>query len=170
MLQQNGGQLMSERQKLYSYRVDKEEAEKQGKRLSQTMHLPGFGDIPISVAEVNAAHVSLTGRQALALLRILERNRIALEREAEAERDREFGRGPGIHAAEVPQKIRKGDPRLGKRALTYGDHTLDGKVTAIFRYSNGAEQIEVTQRIRVQGERRSGTAVACVHADDVDML
>jgi hypothetical protein len=50
-------------------------------------------------------------------------------------------KGPGAHAAEVPQKIRKGDPRLGKRALTYGDHTLDGKVTAIFRYSNSVEQI-----------------------------
>jgi len=161
---------MSERQKLYSYRVDKEEAEKQGKRLSQTMHLPGVGDIPISVAEVNSAYVSLTGRQALALLRILERNRAALEREAEAERDREFGRGPGAHAAEVPQRVRKGDPRLGKRAITYGDHTIDGRVTAVLRYSNGAEQIEVTQRIRVQGERRSGTAVVCVHVDDVDIL
>jgi hypothetical protein len=132
---------MRDRQKLSSYRVDKEEAEKQGRRLSQTMHLPGVGTLPISVAEMNEAHVSLTGRQALALLRLLERNRTALEREAEAERDREFGRGPGIHAAEVPQKIRKGDPRLGKRALTHGDHSLDGKVTAIFRYSNGAEQI-----------------------------
>lgn len=161
---------MSDHQKLYSYRVDKEEAEKQGRHLSQTIHLPGVGALPISVAEMDEAHVSLTGRQALALLRILERHRAALEREAEAERDREFGRGPGVHAAEVPQKIRKDDPRLGKRAITYGDHTLDGKVTAIFRYSNGAEQIEVTQRIRVQGERRSGTAVACVHADDVDIL
>jgi len=161
---------MSDRQKLYSYRVGKEEAEKQGQRLSQTMHLPGVGTLPISVAAMDEAHVSLTGRHALALLRILERNRAALEREAEAERDREFGRGPGVHAAEVPQKIRKGDPRLGKRAITYGDHTLDGKVTAIFCYSNDVEQIEVTQRIRVQGERRSGTAVACVHADDVDIF
>jgi hypothetical protein len=118
-----------------------------------TLRLSGIGEIPVSAAEGSAAQVSLTGRQALALLRILERNRAALEREAEAERDHEYGRGPGVHAAEVPQKIRKGDPRLGKRAITYGDHTLDGKVTAIFRYSNGAEQIEVTQRIRVQGER-----------------
>lgn len=149
---------MSEGQKLYRYRVDKEEAEKRGQHPSHTIHLPGVGTLPISVAEMSEAHVSFTGRQGLALLRLLERHRTALEREAEAERDREFGRGPGIHAAEVPQKIRK------------GDHSLDGKVTAIFRYSNGAEQIEVTQRIRVQGERRSGTAVACVHADDVDML
>ncbi len=161
---------MSEGQKLYRYRVDKEEAEKRGQHPSHTIHLPGVGTLPISVAEMNEAHVSFTGRQGLALLRLLERHRTALEREAEAERDREFGRGPGIHAAEVPQKIRKGDPRIGKRAITYGDHSLDGKVTAIFRYSNGAEQIEVTQRIRVQGERRSGTAVACVHADDVDLL
>ncbi len=138
--------------------------------MKHSLHLKGVGTLPISGVEVNEAHVSLTGRQGLALLRILDRHRTALEREAEAERDREFGRGPGIHAAEVPQKIRKGDPRLGKRAIAYGDHSLDGKVTAIFRYSNGAEQIEVTQRIRVQGERRSGTAVACVHADDVDIL
>src|SRR6266704_3507348 len=136
MLHQNGGQLMSERQKLYSYRVDKEEAEKQGKRLSQTMHLPGVDDIPISVAEMNSAHVSLTGRQALALLRILERNRTALEQEAEAERDREFGHGPGAHAAEIPQKILRGDARIGKRAITHDDsrRSLDGKVTAILRY------------------------------------
>ena len=91
---------------------------------STILHLSGIGEIPISVAEGSAAQVSLTGRQALALLRILERNRAALEREAEAERDREYGRGPGTHAAEVPQKIRKGDPRLGKRAITYGDHLL----------------------------------------------
>ncbi len=137
--------------------------------MNYTLHLSGIGETPISVREGSSTQVSLTGRQALALLRILERHRATLEQEAEAERDREFGRGPGVHAAEVPQKIRRGDPRLGKRAITYGDHTLDGKVTAIFRYSNGAEQIEVTQRIRVQGERRSGTAVACVHADDVDI-
>jgi hypothetical protein len=87
---------MRDRHKLSSYRVDKEEAEQQGRRLSQTMHLPGVGTLPISVAEMNEAHVSLTGRQALALLRLLERNRTALEREAEAERDREFGRGPGV--------------------------------------------------------------------------
>ena len=161
---------MSDRQKLYSYRVDKEEAEKQGRRLSQTMHLPGVGAIPISAAEMDEAHVSLTGRQALALLRILERHRAALEREAEAERDREFGRGPGVHAAEVPQKIRKGDPRLGKRAITYGDHHLDGKVTAILRYSNGAEQIEVTQKVYALDSPKPGTALAWVHADDVDIL
>ncbi len=96
---------MSERQKLYSYRVDKEEAEKQGKRLKQTMHLPGVGDIPISVAEVNEAHVSL-GRQALALLRILERHRPQLERQALAEREAEFGRGPS-YVAEIPKKIKR---------------------------------------------------------------
>jgi hypothetical protein len=72
--------------------------------------------------------------------------------------------------AEVPQKIKKGDARISKRAITHGDQTLDGKVTAILRYSNGTEQIEVTQRIYAQGERRPGTAIAWVHADDVDML
>jgi hypothetical protein len=138
--------------------------------MNYTLRLADIGEISISVTEASATQVSLTGRQALALLRLLERNQRALEQVAEAERDREYGRGPGAHAAEVPQKIRKGDPRLGRRAVTYGNHSLDGKVTGIFRYSNGAEQIEVTQRIRVPGERRSGTAVACVHADDVDIF
>lgn len=137
---------------------------------STTLHLSGIGEIPISVAEGSAAQISLTGRQAIALLRILERNRAALEREAEAERDREYGRGPGAHAAEVPQKIRKGDPRLGKQAITYGDHHLDGKVTAILRYSNGAEQIEVTQKVYALNSPKPGTAVAWVHVDDADIL
>ncbi len=81
-----------------------------------------------------------------------------------------FGRGPGVHAAEVPQKIRKGDPRLGERAITHGDYTVDGKVTAILRYSNGAEQIEVTRDTFAQGSRRPGTTVTWMHADDVDIL
>ena len=134
------------------------------------MLLSGIGEIPISVAEVDEAHVRLTGRQALALLRILERNRARIEQQAEAERDQEFGRGPSAHSAEVPQKIRKGDPRLGKRAITYGDHHLDGKVTAILRYSNGAEQIEVTQKVYALDSPKPGTAVAWVHTDDVDLL
>ncbi len=116
-------------------------------------------------------HFSLTGRQALALLRILERNRTTLEQQAKAERDREFGRGPGAHSADVPQKIRKGDPRIGKRAITHDDRpTIDGKVTAILRYSNGAEQLEVTQLTYALGSKKPGTTVGWVHVDDVDLL
>src|SRR5690242_7079471 len=85
-----------------------------GPGMNHTLRLTGIGEIPINVTQGSATQLSLTGRQGLALLRILERNRAALEQAAEAERDREYGRGPGAHAAEVPQKIRKGDPRLGK--------------------------------------------------------
>lgn len=101
---------MSAHRKLYRYRVDKEDAEKQ--RLKLDMHLPGVGNVSIGVAELSEAYISLTGCQALALLRLLERNRATLEQEAEAEREREYGRGPGPILAEVPQKIRRGDPRI----------------------------------------------------------
>lgn len=110
--------------------------------MKHAMHPSGIGEIPISVAEVSEASFRLTGRQALAFLRILERNRAAIEQEAEAEREREFGRGPSAHAAEIPQKILKDDAWIGKRAITHDDsrRSIDGKVTAILRYSNGAEQ------------------------------
>jgi len=141
--------------------------------MKHTMHLSGIGEIPISVVEVSSVSFRLSGRQALALLRILERNRARIEQQAEDERDQEFGRGPGAYPAEIPQKIKKGDARIGKRAISQNttyQRSIDGKVTAILRYSNGAEQIEVTQRIYAQGERRPGTAIVCVHADDVDIL
>ncbi len=160
---------MAEQQKLYRYRVDKEEAERQGKQ--QIMHVPGVSDLPISVASVDEAHMSLTGRQALALLRLLERNRIMLEQEAQAERDREFGRGPGASPAELPQKIQKDDPRIGKRAITHDDRpSMDGIVVAILRYSNSAEYLEVTQDTYAQGSSRPGKTTMWVHADDVDIL
>ncbi len=70
---------MGDRQKRSFSRGDKEEAGQQGQHLFQAIHLPGVGALPISVAERNAARISLMGRQALALLRILERHRAALE-------------------------------------------------------------------------------------------
>jgi len=160
---------MSEEKKLYRYRVDKEEAERQDKH--QHVSLAGVGDTLIGVAEVSAAHVRLTGRQALALLRLLERNRAALEQEAQAERDREFGRGPGASPAELPQKIRKGDPRIGKRAITHDDRpSMDGTVAAILRYRNGAEHIEVTREEFVAGSSEPGKMTMWVHRDDVDIV
>ncbi len=161
---------MSEQQKLYRYRVDKEEAERQGKQ--QIMHLPGVGTVSISVASVDEMHVvSLTGRQSLALLRLLERNRATLEQEAQAERDQEFGRGPGASPAELPKKIRKGDPRIGKQAITHDDRpSMDGMVAAILRSSNGAEYIEVTQDTYAQGSSEPGKTTMWVHADDVEIL
>lgn len=163
---------MSDQQKLYRYRVDKEEAERQGKK--QILHLPGVGDIPVSVASISELHVAgLTGRQALALLRLLERNRAVLEQEAEAERDGEFGHGPGASSAEVPQRIRTGDPRIGKQAVsvanTYGRH-IEGRVTAILRYSNGIEQIEITRKVFALDSDKPGIESAWVHVDDVDIL
>ena len=160
---------MSEQKELYWYRVDKEDAERQDKH--QRVSLTGVGDIPINVASVDKAEVRLTGRQALALLRLLERNRAALEQEAQAERDREFGRGPGASPAELPQKIRKGDPRIGKRAITHDDRlSMDGTVAAILRYSNGAEHIEVTRDDFVQGSSKPGKTTMWVHRDDVDIV
>ena len=160
---------MSEQKKLYRYRTDKEDAERQDKH--QVMHLSGIGDIPISVASVDRAEVCLTGRQALALLRLLERNRAALEQEAQVERDREFGRGPGTSPAELPQKIRKGDPRIGKRATTHDDRpSMDGTVAAILRYRNGAEHIEVTRDEFVAGSSEPGKTTMWVHRDDVDIF
>ncbi len=82
-------------------------------------------------------------------------------------------RNLGVDLVRIRQKIKKGDARIGKRAISQNttyQRSIDGKVTAILRYSNGAEQIEVTQRIYAQGERRPGTAIVCVHADDVDIL
>lgn len=52
----------------------------------------------------------------------------------------------------------------------YGPQKLDGTATAILRYSNGAEQIEVTQVIYALDSPLPGTATACVHADDVDLF
>lgn len=142
--------------------------------MKQTLHLAGVGEIPMSVAEASASHLSLTGRQALALLRLLERNRATLEQAAEAERNREIGRGPGAEPLEVPQKLRKGDPRLGRTAIAHQhtyQHPIEGKVTAILRYaSNGAEQIEITRKVFALDSDKPGTAVICVHADDVDIL
>jgi hypothetical protein len=158
---------MSMPRKIYRYQTDREEAERPGQKFG--LDLPGVGEIPISIAEHSSEYVRLTGRQALALLRLLERNRATFEQEAEAERDREYGHGPGP-AWEVPRKIRRGDPRIGKRAVSYGPQQLDGKVTAILRYSNGVEQIEIKQLIYAQDSPLPGTATACIHADDVDIL
>ncbi len=162
---------MSDQQKLYSYHVDKEEAERKDKK--QRLSLPGVGDVLMSVASVDKAHIGLTGRQALALLRLLERNRAALEQEAEAERDREFGHGPGSSPAEVPQKIRKGDPRIGKRAISQVNtyhRIVEGLVTAILRYHNGTEQIEITREVFALDSNTPGTESTWVHVDDVDIL
>jgi len=165
-------QPMTEERKLYSYRGDKEEAERQGKK--QIMRLPGVGEVPISIASRDALHVvSLTGRQALALLRLLEHNRVVLEQEAEKERESEFGHGPGASPAEVPQKIQKGDSRIGKQAISVANkyhRRIEGLVTAILRYRNGVEQIEVTRDVYALDSPKPGTEVTWVHVDDVDIF
>lgn len=140
--------------------------------MKHTMHLAGVGEVPINVASVDEASITLTGRQALILLRTLERNRARVEQQAEAEREAEYGRGPG-YVAEIPQKITKGDARIGKRALSQVNNyqrVIEGKVTAILRYSNGVEQLEITRKIYALDSPRPGTAVTWVHADDVDLL
>lgn len=149
-----------------------EETERRGKK--QIMHLPGVGGVPISVDSIDELQVvTLTGRQALALLRLLEHNRMVLEQEAEKERESEFGRGPGASPAEVPQKIQKGDPRIGKQAISLENtyhRRIEGLVTAILRYRNGIEQIEITRDVYALDSPRPGTEVTWVHTDDVDIL
>lgn len=136
------------------------------------MHLAGVGELPLNVDAVDLAHFQLTGRQALALLRALERYRPQLERQAKAEREAEFGRGPG-YVAEIPKKIKRGDLRIGKRAVSLSNNyerPIEGKVTAILRYENGVEQLEISRKVYCVDSPKLGTAVAWVHADDVDLL
>ncbi|SRR6266487_932750 len=140
--------------------------------MKHIMRLPSGGHIPISIDEVRETHFSLTGRQALALLRILERHRPQLERQARAEREAEFGRGPG-YVAEIPKKIKRGDPRIGKWAISLSNNyerPIEGKVTAILRYENGVEQLEISRKVYGADSPKPGTAVAWVHVDDVDIL
>ena len=136
------------------------------------MRLPGGDDIPINVDEIRQTHFSLTGRQALALLRILDRHRPQLEQQAQAEREAEFGRGPG-YMAEIPRKIKRGDPRIGRWAVSLSNNyerPIEGRVTAILRYENGVEQLEISRKVYAADSPRPGTAVAWVHVDDADIL
>jgi len=140
--------------------------------MRQTLHLEGIGQIPISAAEGSPTPVRLTGRQGMALLRTLERYRTAIEQQAEAERDQEFGRGPAEYPGEVPQKIKKGDARIGMQAVSltnnYG-RVIRGTVTVVLYYSNGVEQLEITKEVYAQDSDLPGHAVAWVHVDDVDL-
>jgi len=49
--------------------------------------------------------------------------------------------------SEIPTWIRRGDERIGKRAVTKDSlgNTVDGEITAILKYGNGMEKIEVKQ-------------------------
>jgi hypothetical protein len=139
--------------------------------MKQMLHLEGVGQIPISVA--SDIPLRLTGRQGLALLRTLERHRKALEKQADTERDQEYGRGPGAYPGEIAKKIKRGDPRIGKQARSEANHSqraVHGKIAAILRYSNGIEQFEITREIWAIGSDLPGKATSWVHADDVDIL
>jgi hypothetical protein len=67
----------------------------------------------------------------------------------------------------LPTWIRTGDERIGKRARTRDrlGHLIDGKVTAIVKWSNGREHIEIKQ-----GTARTGTTTAWPAPADVQML
>lgn len=138
--------------------------------MKQTLHLDGVGQLPISVADSTAFR--LTGRQGLALLRLLERHREAMAKQAEAERDQEYGRGPG-HVAEIPKKITKGDKRIGKMARSEANNyqrAIQGEITAILLYGNGVEQFEIKWSVYALDSPEPGTGTAWVHADDVDIM
>lgn len=138
--------------------------------MKQTLHLEGVGNVSISVT--SEVPLRLTGRQGLALLRILERHRSALEKQAEAERDQEYGRGPG-YLAEIPKKIKRGDSRIGKQAVSVANtyqRSISGKIAAVLRYDNGIEQFEISRKVYAQGYDKPGRETAWVHADDVDIL
>lgn len=140
--------------------------------MKHSLQLSGIGVIPISVVEADAGTLHISGRQAIALLRTLEQHRTALEQQAQAERDQEFGRGPGAFAGDVPHKTTRGDARLGKPAISqtnnYG-RVIAGTVTAILHYSNGVEQLEITWAVYAPDSCKPGKAKAWVHADDVDI-
>jgi hypothetical protein len=63
--------------------------------------------------------------------------------------------------------IRKGDPRIGKRASTPDSRgqLVRGKVTAIITYSNGDEQIQIKA-----GTPRTGITTICAIPDMVEFL
>jgi hypothetical protein len=140
--------------------------------MKQTLHLDGVGALPISTAEAVETPIRLTGRQGLALLRLLERHRKAMEAQADSERDQEYGRGPG-YVAEIPKKIKKSDPRIGRQAVSLANNyqrEIEGSITAILRYENGVEQFEIQREIYGMDSKLPGTQTAWVHEDDVDIL
>jgi hypothetical protein len=71
------------------------------------------------------------------------------------------------HPVEPPTWIRKGDARIGKMGTTF-DHRgyiITGKITAILRYQDGSERLQI-----VQGTDRTGTTMLWADVDDVDIL
>jgi len=93
-----------------------------------------------------------------------ERQRIALRRVLHEIRYVDFR---NTHPVEPPTWIRKGDARIGKMCVTF-DHrgyTFTGKITAILRYQDSSERLQV-----VQGTARTGTTTLWAEVDDVDIL
>jgi len=73
---------------------------------------------------------------------------------------------PG-YLAETPAWIRKSDDRLKKRAVTVAEsgEVVRGKITAILKYSDGAERIEIRS-----GTPRTGTTTVWVDSAHVEMV
>ena len=64
-------------------------------------------------------------------------------------------------------------PRIGRWAVSLSNNyerPIEGKVTAILRYENGVEQLEISRKVYGADSPKPGTAVAWVHADDADIL
>ena len=71
------------------------------------------------------------------------------------------------HPEDPPRWVRKGDARIGKRGITFDSRgeTIEGRITAILRYEDGFERLQV-----VAGTPRTGTTTLWANADDVDIL
>src|SRR5258708_37562999 len=79
-------------------------------------------------------------RQKIVLQRVLHEVRYVADRAA--------------HPVEPPTWIRKGDTRIGKQGRTFDSRgeTVIGKITAIARFEDGTERLQV-----VEGTARTGT-------------
>jgi len=82
---------------------------------------------------------------------------------AQEQRKQEY---PG-YPAEIPTWIRKGDDRLKKRVVTLAEsgEVVRGKITAILKYSDGAERIEIRS-----GTPRTGTTTVWADPADVELV
>jgi len=69
--------------------------------------------------------------------------------------------------SETPTWIHKGDARLKKRAVTVAESgaVVRGKITAILKYSDGAERIEIRS-----GTPRTGTTTVWANPVDVEIV
>ncbi len=71
------------------------------------------------------------------------------------------------HPEEPPTWINLGDARIGQMGTTFDNRgdTITGKITAILRYQDGSERLQI-----VQGTARTGTTTLWADIDDVELL